>query len=100
MADRYKLSRTAEKQIATIIGYSDDKFGARQTSAYVAGLHSSFELLVNFAGIGANAYEIKQGWRRYRYQSHYIFYSKQPDYIFIEAVIHVRQNIRRDLFDV
>lgn len=99
MVTTYKLSRTAENQIANIIEYTDQTFGERQTTAYIAGLESSFDLLVNFPGIGAAAFEIKQGWRRYRYQSHYIFYTEQPDHILIEAILHVKRNIGRDLFD-
>ena len=44
-------------------------------------------------------FEIKSGLRRYRYQSHYIFYTEQPDCLLIEHIIHTRRNIRADLFD-
>ena len=50
-------------------------------------------------GIGVAAFEIKAGLRRYRHQSHYIFYTEQGDALLIEDLIHVRRNLRRDLFD-
>lgn len=100
MADAYTISKTAERQIAEIVDYTDQTFGQQQTDAYVAGLTHSFELIARFPGIGVAAFEIKQGWRRYRFQSHDIFYLAEADHVRIEAIIHVRRNIRPDLFDV
>jgi toxin ParE1/3/4 len=72
-----------------------------QTAAYMAGMEASLDLLVKFPGIGAAAaFEVKPGLRRYRFQSHYIFYAEHADFIGIEAVLHVSRNIRPDLFDV
>lgn len=99
MISSYRLSLAAEKSLAEIVVRSDATFGATQTAAYVAGLEASFNLLVNFPGIGVAAFEIKAGLRRYRYQSHYIFYTEQGDTLLIEDLIHVRRQLRRDLFD-
>jgi toxin ParE1/3/4 len=101
MVRSYKLSSLAAAHIADIVAYTDETFGVNQTAAYIAGLEGSFDLLVKFPGIGAaTAFEVKPGLRRYRYQSHYIFYTEQSDFIGIEAVLHVSRNIRPDLFDV
>lgn len=99
MTQPYKLSRSAATAIEDIVVYTDETFGQNQTAAYIAGLEASFELLTRFPGIGVAAFEIKPKWRRYRYQSHYIFYSEQKDHILIEAIVHSRRNIRPDLFD-
>lgn len=99
MIESYKLSRTAENHIADIVEYTDDKHGPNQTDAYIAGLESSFDLLMRFPKMGVAAFEIKQGWRRYRYQKHYIFYSTQPGHIFVEAIIHVSRDIKPNLFE-
>ncbi len=99
MTQPYKLSRSASAAIQDIVRYTDETFGQNQTAAYIAGLEASFDLLTKFSGIGVAAFEIKPAWRRYRYQSHYIFYSEQPGCILIEAIVHVRRNIRPDLFD-
>ena len=99
MSASYNLSRAAEKSLAEIVVYSDATFGEMQTAAYVAGLEASFRLLVDYPRIGAAAFEIKAGLRRYRYQSHYVFYTEQGDALLIEDLIHVRRNLRRDLFD-
>ena len=99
MITSYKLSRAAEKSLAEIVVYSDATFGAMQTAAYVAGLEASFNLLVSYPRIGVASFEIKIGLRRYRHQSHYICYTEQGDYLLVEDIIHVRRNLRRDLFD-
>jgi toxin ParE1/3/4 len=95
----YKLSRAAETSLAELVVYSDATFGTMQTAAYVAGMEASFNLLVSFPRIGSASFEIKAGLRRYRYQSHYICYTEQGDTLLIEDLIHVRRNLRRDLFD-
>lgn len=99
MVTSYKLSQAAERSISEIIDYTDATFGENQTAAYIAGLESSFDLLVRFPGIGAAAFEIKHGLRRYRYQQHYIFYSEQGDIVRIDDILHVKRNIGPDLFD-
>lgn len=97
--ETYKLSPAAVVSITAITDYTDRTFGEGQTAAYLAGLEQSFQLLVNFPAIGAAAFELKPGLRRYRYQSHYIFYTRHEDHIRIEDVLHVKRNIRKDLFD-
>lgn len=99
MVTTYKLSPAAAVSLEAIVAYTDETFGLTQTAAYIAGLESSFELLVKFPGIGPAAFEVRAGLRRYRYQSHYIFYTQQADHIRIDDIIHVRRTIRPDLFD-
>jgi toxin ParE1/3/4 len=99
MVKSYRLSPAAALSIEAIVTYTDEMFGLNQTAAYVAGLESSFDLLVRFPGMGAAAFEVKAGLRRYRYQSHNIFYSEQGQHIRIEDIVHVSRSIRPDLFD-
>jgi toxin ParE1/3/4 len=56
-------------------------------------------LIADFPGIGANSDALVVGYRRFRFQSHYIFYSEEPDHVLIHALIHVRQNLRPELFE-
>ncbi len=98
MIASYQLSRAAAKSLAEIVVHSDARFGATQTAAYVAGLEDSFNLIVRYPHIGTAAFEIKAGLRRYRYQSHYIFYTEQGDTLLIEDLIHARRTPHRDIF--
>lgn len=99
MITSYKLSTAALESLADIVTYTDANFGTMQTAAYMAGLSASFDLLVQFPGIGAQAFELAPGLRRYRYQSHSIYYSEHADHILIRDLTHVKRSIRRDLFD-
>lgn len=95
----YRLSVRARADLLRIFAYSDARFGRYQAEAYHAGLEHTFRLLADFPGIGTNADELAPGYRRFRFQSHYIFYSDHSGHILIRALIHVRQNLRPELFE-
>lgn len=95
----YRLSRQAESDLLEIYGYTEDKFGGYQADAYHAGLERTFGLLADFPLIGAAADELVAKYRRFRFQSHYIFYTEETDHVFIRAIIHAKMNLRRELFE-
>lgn len=95
----YRLSVRAQDDVLSIYAFSEAKFGRYQAEAYHAGLERTFGLLADFAGIGTTADELVAGYRRFRFQSHYIFYTQEPDHILIRALIHVRQDLRPSLFE-
>jgi toxin ParE1/3/4 len=70
-----------------------------QADAYYAGLVRSFGLLADFPNIGQPIDELALGYRRFRFQSHLIFYTVQPDYVEIRAIVHSVQDIRPRLFE-
>ncbi len=82
-----------------IYAFTEANFGAYHAEAYFAGLERTFGLLADFPGIGVNAEEILPRLRRFRFQSHFIFYSDESDHVFIRALIHVRLGLRPALFD-
>ncbi|MGY0573071.1 type II toxin-antitoxin system RelE/ParE family toxin [Bradyrhizobium sp. RDM12] len=43
--------------------------------------------------------KLAAGYRRFRFQSHLIFYTVQPDHVEIRAILHGAQDIRSQLFD-
>ncbi len=98
MAD-YRLSRRAEADLLGIYAYTDRTFGRYQADAYHAGLEHTFGLLAQFPLIGKAADELVQGFRRFRFQSHYVFYTEETDHVFVRALIHVRMNLRGELFE-
>lgn len=95
----YRLSLRARADLFNIYAFSDARFGRYQADAYHAGFERTFDLLVEFPGIGTNADELVPGFRRFRFQSHYIFYTEEADHVLIRALIHVRQNLRPALFE-
>jgi toxin ParE1/3/4 len=65
----------------------------------LASLVRSFGLLADFPLIGQTIDELAAGYRRFRFQSHLIFYTVQSDYVEIRAVVHAAQDIRPQLFE-
>jgi toxin ParE1/3/4 len=95
----YRLSLQARSQIRDIGRFSKRRFGAYQAKAYHAGLERTFELLADFPKMGGAADELLIGARRFRFQSHIIFYTEDGDDILIRALFHAAQNLRPDLFE-
>ena len=76
-----------------------DRARAYQAEAYHAGLVRSFGLLADFPLIGQTVDELAAGYRRFRFQSHLIFYTVQNNLIEIRAIVHAAHDIRPQLFD-
>jgi toxin ParE1/3/4 len=94
----FRLSLRARSDLVNIYARSEATFGRYQADAYHAGLERTFGLLADFPGIGTNADELVPGYRRFRFQSHHIFFTDEVDHVLIRALIHVRQNLRPALF--
>lgn len=82
-----------------IYDFSEATFGTYQAEAYYAGLERTFGLLADFPRIGQPVDELAMGYRRFRFQSHYVFYTEEVAHILIRAIIHCAQEIRPALFD-
>ncbi|MGV3549441.1 type II toxin-antitoxin system RelE/ParE family toxin [Rhizobium sp.] len=95
----YRLSLQAESDLLSIYEYTLGRFGEYQAEAYHAGLEHSFALIADFPRIGVGADELVAGFRRFRFQSHNIFYTDEQDHVFIRALFHERMRLRRDLFE-
>ena len=95
----YRLSPKARSQIRDIGQFTKRRFGDYQAKAYHTGLERTFELLADFPKMGVVADELLIGARRFRFQSHIIFYTEDGDNILIRALFHAAQNLRPDLFD-
>jgi toxin ParE1/3/4 len=95
----YRLTDRARADLIDIYNFTEDKFGAYQADAYYAGLIRTLGLLADFPRIGQAVAELAAGYRRFRFQSHLIFYTEQPELIEIRAIVHGSKDIRPQLFD-
>jgi toxin ParE1/3/4 len=96
---KFRLSVRARAQLIDIYDFTEATFGAYQAEAYHAGLDSTFSLLADFPRIGQAVDELAAGYRRFRFQSHYIFYTEEAADVTIRAIVHSAQQIRPQLFD-
>lgn len=94
----YRISPRAETRLLEIEAYTAATFGEYQADAYITGFQKTFELIANFPLVGHSADELRPGYRRYRYQSHLIFYTEEANHVLIRAIIHASQDLRPDLF--
>lgn len=95
----YRLSKRADADLFAIYQFTEQTFGAYHAHAYHAGFERTFGLLADFPRIGRPADELVPGYRRYRFQSHYVFYIEAADHILIVAILHTAMDLRPDLFD-
>ena len=94
-----RLSEQAEAEILAIYVNSVLRFGEYQAEAYLAGLERTFGLLADFPNMGQDISVLQAGCRRFRFQSHIIFYSSETNGVFIRTIVHVSREVRSELFD-
>jgi toxin ParE1/3/4 len=95
----FRISLRAQAQLIHIYETTEYKFGAYQAEAYYAGLERTFGLLSDFPSMGLRVDELALGHRRFRFQSHYVFYTAIENQIVIRAIFHCAQKIRPRLFE-
>lgn len=94
----YKLAQRAEDKLVEIYASTENTFGRYQADAYSAGFERTFGLLADFPRIGIEVEELANRHRRFRFQSHNIFYTEEPYGVVIRDIFHVAQDIRPALF--
>jgi toxin ParE1/3/4 len=95
----FRLSTRARSQLIDIYDFTEANFGGYQADAYHAGLERTFGLLAEFPRIGQPVDELAAGHRRFRFQSHYIYYTEESALILIRAILHCAQEVRPRLFE-
>ena len=91
MAD-YVFSAAAEFDIQAIFLFSEENFGERQTDISMDGLDRALRNLAETPRIGRTADDLRPGLLRFRYHSHMIFYTIEPDCIVIRRILHARMD--------
>lgn len=97
MPSKYTLSNKAEKEIIKILEYSYRNFGPDQAFKYKIGMEDCLQLLGDNPRMGRECNDIQQGYFRYEYKSHIIFYAQRSGYIFIAVIIHHKMDIKNML---
>jgi toxin ParE1/3/4 len=94
----FKFSPNARAALQIALNNSLLNFGRPQTDRYIVGFQRTFELLAQFPGVGRPADHFRRGLRCYRYESNYIFFTVEDDYILIREIFHTSQNITKKMF--
>ena len=94
----FRLSDRARADLIDIYDFTEARFGPYQAEAYHAGLERTFGLLADFPRIGQPVDELRAGYRRFRFQSHFVFYTAEADGVVVRAIFHAAKDIRPQLF--
>ncbi len=94
----YRFSPNARAALGVLLSQSLLNFGKPQTDRYMEGFLRTFELIAQFPGIGRRASKLKPGLLRYRYESNYIFFTVENDYVLVREIFHTSQNITKKMF--
>lgn len=94
---RFRLSSRAESDLSEIADYSIEAFGLDQARRYVDGLEACFQVLTDKPSAGRSADELAPKLKRFRYQSHVVFYIPDNEGVFVVRVLHKSMDIQRHL---
>ena len=70
----YKLTEQADTDFEEIFSYGIDRFGIVQAEKYHLGMIARFNLIAQNPLLYTPVDDIREGYRRSRYQSHSIYY--------------------------
>ena len=94
----YRLSKSAENDLAEIADYTITTFGIEQSRRYRDELNTCFQNLADNPMLGRNAsLDLTPELRRYEYQSHVVFYMPELRDILIVRVLHKNMDAPRHL---
>lgn len=95
---KFQLSRSAESDIALIADYTIYKFGISQARKYRNGLLEVFGRLAVNPGLGRPfVVQGQTGLKRFRYESHVVFYKETGTGILIVRVLSGLMDFKRHL---
>ena len=93
------LSRLADQDLGDIYIYSFQQFGQQQAERYTRDIHSRFELLADFPGMGLPARIGESSCLKFPTGSHVIYYKRTERGIFIARILHAMQDPNRQIFE-
>jgi toxin ParE1/3/4 len=85
----YILSGEADADLVEIYQFSYDNFGESRADAYLLGLEEKFNIIATNKDAGRSISHIRQGYFRYDYTRHSIFYKyENSKTVLIVRVLH------------
>jgi len=84
----YQFTEKAERDLEEIIDYTNEQWGEQQALTYLDGLEHHGQLLADNPDLGVKRENISEGLLSFPYESHILYYFKQPHGITITRVLH------------
>jgi len=97
MARRLRVAATATRDLKRIADYSYRRWGARVVARYAHGLDDAMLSLRQKPSAGRNYLELHRDIYRYRFKSHFLYYTVSDMDVRIVRILHVRMSPKRHL---
>ncbi len=85
---KYTLSQKASNDLANIFQYTYKNFNLSQAESYLTELEECFIMLSNEPDLAHKVEDIRQGYFRYLFRKHAVYFKARKDDIFIIRVLH------------
>ena len=89
---RHKFTAHAQNDLANIIDYTLQNWGAAQAEKYIDGLESLAAKLAHSPALGTRRDALQKGLLSFPYESHVLYYTRTKAGITIFRVIHQGMN--------
>jgi toxin ParE1/3/4 len=97
---RYRFSGEAALDLNSITHYTLNQYDEVQARKYLVGLRSCVEQLARMPGMGRHCPEIEEGFQRFLYEKHWIYYITGDDSILVVRILHQSMNPRYQAFTI
>ena len=94
---QYRYTRQSKIDLESIIKFSAQHWGLKRSETYMDGLQDLVSNLADFPDLGLDNSHYINGLLSFPYQSHSIYYIKQPHGIDIIRILHNKMNPHRHL---
>jgi toxin ParE1/3/4 len=84
----YKLTQKARSDLAEILLYTTDTWGAEQAERYMGLLLDGFDLIAEKPGMGRTCERLALGLRRFELGKHVVFYKPKRGSVIIGRILH------------
>lgn len=94
--NKFKLSAKAKSDLIKIAKYTQLTWGQAQRNDYLKSLDNIFHLLESEPEIGTHCDYIREGYSKYPYASHVIYYKDHsPNQILFVRILHKSMDVNR-----
>lgn len=93
----FRVSREATNDLREIGRYTQNKWGKAQRRRYLNDLDEKFQFLAENPQMGRRCDEIREGYFRFEFLSHIVFYRLDSEGLLISRVLHKSRDIKAQL---
>lgn len=93
-AAKYQLKPEAENDLKDIWRFGDRQWGSTQADKYIAKLSATIERIAAMPNIGMLCDDIREGYRRYPFGKHVIYYEITANSILVVRILNQRMRAK------